>query len=242
MNRNGNIIMKIKFKKMSWPNKKGLKFLLLLSFIFVLFGIWAGTGCSRKMAQTGPAFNNAWVCRDDADRAMKQHNYQAAILLHESLLETDTTNALAFYHLGYTFGQIGDHEKEVFHYEKAIALGFRTDQIFLNLGLAYGDLNEIEKSLIAFKKSLEVNPESADSHFGLAIAYFRHGSADKLAEEEFLKTIDLDPRHLDARLYLSILYADRGEIEKAGRQLRTIIQIDPTNERARNLLEKIDKE
>lgn len=239
---NGNIEMKKKFNGMSWPDKNGLKFLFLLSFIFVLFHIWSGTGCSRNMAQTSSAFNTTWVCDDNADRAMKQYNYQAAILLHERLLEKDPTNALALYHLGYAFGQIGDYEKEVFHYEKAIALGFRTGQIFLNLGLAYGELDEIEKSIIAFKKSLEVNPGSSDAHFGLAIAYFRRGSADKLAEEEFLKTIDVDPKHIDARLYLSILYADSGEIEKAGQQLRKILQIDPTNERARNLLEKIEKE
>jgi tetratricopeptide (TPR) repeat protein len=222
--------------------QKGLKFILLLSFIVVLFGIWADTGCSRKMTQTGSDFNKTWVCSDDADRAMKLHNYQAAILLHEKLLEKDPTNALALYHLGYAFGQIGDHEKEVFHYKKAIVLGFHTDQIFLNLGLAYGELNEIEKSIMAFKKSLKINPESPDSHFGLAMAYFRQGMADKLAEEEFLKTIDIDPRHIESRLYLSILYADRGELQKAGRQLKKILQIDPTNERARNLLEKIEKE
>jgi Tfp pilus assembly protein PilF len=89
---------------------------------------------------------------------------------------------------------------------------------------------------------LEINPENSDSHFGLAMAYYQKGFADRLAEEEFLKAIDIDPTHLEARLYLGMLYADEGEIPKACQQLGEILKIDPTNERARGLLEKLEKE
>ena len=173
---------------------------------------------------------------------MYLHDYQAGILRHERVLEKDPTNALALYHLGYAYGQIGDHEKEVFYYEKAIALGFNTDHIYFNLGMAYGELNEIEKSISAFKKSLEINPESSDTHFELAMAYYQKGFADKLAEEELLKAIDIEPTHMEARLFLSILYADRGETQKACHQLREILKVDPTNARALELLENIEGE
>jgi hypothetical protein len=39
-----------------------------------------------------------------------------------------------------------------------------------------------------------------------------------------------------------MLYADEGEIQKACQQLREILGIDPTNERARRLLEEIKKQ
>jgi tetratricopeptide (TPR) repeat protein len=227
---------------MAWFDKKVFRFLCLCSFMFYLFGVWAGAGCSRKMAERRSAPTRTWSCNDEADRAMKLHDYQTGILLHERILEKDPANALALYHLGYAYGQIGDHRKEVFHYKKAIALGFSADSIYFNLGMAYGELSEIEKSISAFKRSLGVNPETSDSHFGLAMAYYQKGTADKLAEEEFLKTIDIEPIHVDARLYLSMLYAERGEIQKACQQLRETLMIDPTNERARLLLEKIEKE
>lgn len=223
---------------MSQFDKKILKSISLCTFSFYLFGIWVGVGCSTKMVKSRSAPNRTWSCSEDADEAMELHDYQAGILLHEKVLEKEPTNALALYHLGYAYGEIGDHRKEVFHYEKAITLGFNTDHIYFNLGMAYGELSEIEKSISAFKKSLEVNPENSDSHFGLAMAYSQKGTADKLAEEQFLKAIDTDPIHIDARLYLSILYADRGEIQKACHQLREILKIDPTNERARGLLQK----
>ena len=132
--------------------------------------------------------------------------------------------------------------EEVSYYEKAVAQGFEQEGIFFNLGMAYGELNESEKSVDAFKKALEINPDSADNHFGLAMAYYQSGLADKLAEEEFLKAIKIDPGHVDARLYLSILYADIGELQRAEDQLRKILEIDSTHRSARELLERIEHE
>ena len=227
---------------MSGCAKKILRFICLWGSMFYLFAVWAGTGCSKKISEIRSDPGRDWSCNDEADKAIYLQDYQTGILLHERVLEKDPTNALTLYHLGYAYGQIGDHRGEVFHYEKAIASGFIADRIYFNLGMAYGELSEIEKSISAFKKALEINPESSDSHFELAMAYYQKGFADKLAEEEFLKAIDIDPTDIDARLYLSILYADRGEIQRACHQLREILKIDPTNAKARGILEKIEKE
>ena len=173
---------------------------------------------------------------------MVLQDYQTGILLHEKFLEKNPTNALAMYHLGYAYGQTGNYRQEVLYYKKAIASGFGNESIYFNLGMAYGELADIEKSIAAFKKSLGMNPKNSDSHFGLAMAYYQKGFADRLTEEEFLKAINIDPTHLEARLYLGMLYADGGKMLEACQQLREILRIDPTNDRARRLLEKIEKE
>ena len=107
--------------------------------------------------------------------------------------------------------------------------------------MAYGELNQVENSIDAFNKALNINPNSADNHFGLGLAYQRN-VADTLAEKEFLEAIKIDPEHLDARLYLSMLYADIGELKKAGNQLRGILEIDPTHRGAHEFLKRIEKE
>jgi tetratricopeptide (TPR) repeat protein len=222
--------------------KKILKLISSWSLIFCLFAGWMGSGCTKNVRQGDSDNGRTWSCDDKADEAMLRQDYQAGVLLHDKVLKKDPTNALALYHLGYAYGQMGEHSKEAFCYEKAIALGFVTETIYFNLGMAYGELNEIEDSISAFRKALKINPWSPDSHFGLAMAYYQKGIVDHLAEEEFLKTIAIDPAYIDARLYLSILYADRGELQKACHQLREILKIDPTNVRARRLLERIEKE
>ncbi|MBW1706638.1 MAG: tetratricopeptide repeat protein [Deltaproteobacteria bacterium] len=173
---------------------------------------------------------------------MNRRDYETAIFLHERFLENEPGNALALYHLGYAYGQTGDHLKEVSYYEKALSFGFRSGHFFYNLGMAYGELNDIEKSVSAFRKALEIDPYSADYHFGLAMACYKRGLADKTAEKEFLKAIKIDPEHVKARLFLSMLYADWGELQKAAEQLRKILEIDPDNARARKFLERIEQE
>jgi tetratricopeptide (TPR) repeat protein len=205
------------------------------SLAFCLACLFSGAGCSKGI------FEKTWMCDKEADEAMKRDDYEAAILLHQRLLENEPASGLALYHLGYAYGQTGDHGKEVLYYEKAMALGFKEDNIFFNLGMAYGELNQIKNSIRAFNKALDINPDSADNHFGLAFAYQR-SAADKLAEKEFLKAIEIDPAHVDARLYLSLLYADMGELQKACEQLRKILEIDPTHRRASEFLKRIEKE
>ena len=223
-------------------NRKSFRlWIFLCGLMFSLSTLCVGSGCSKALLGKNAEAQKTWICDKEADEAMKKNDYGAGIILHQRFLEKEPENALALYHLGYAYGQIGEHLREVSHYEKAISFGYKRDRIFFNLGMAYGELNQTQKSIGAFKQALDMNPGSADNHFGLGMAY-QKSATDKLAEEEFLKAIDIDPRHVEARLFLSMLYADWGELQKAAKQLRQAIKIDPTNERARKFLERIEKE
>jgi len=226
---------------MSGHIQRTFQFIYLLGLVFCLAGLLSGVGCSKGSLENRPALEKRWTCDKEADEPMKQHDYETAILLHHSLLRKEPANGLALYHLGYAYGQTGDHPKEVLYYKQAIDLGFKEDSIFFNLGMAYGELNQIENSIYAFNKALNINPGNADNHFGLALAYQR-SAADKLAEEEFLKAIEIDQAHVDARLYLSLLYADMGELKKACEQLRKILEIDPAHKGAHEFLKRFEKE
>jgi len=228
-------------KKIAWHKQNALRFICLCTVAVCLAGISTGTGCSKPISIRKPPLEKTWTCDIAADDAMKRGDYHAALLLHKRLLEGDPDNALALYHLGYAYGQTGNHQIEVLYFEKAVALGFTKDSIFFNLGMAYGELNQIEQSLKAFKKAVSLDPDNADNHFGLALSYQRR-LTDELAEAEFLKAIEIDPKHVDARLYLSLLYADMGELQKASQQLRKILEIDPNHVAARDFLERIEKE
>jgi len=229
------------YNKMSRSIHRIFQVFYIQGIVFCLAVLISGAGCSKGFLEKRPTLEKQWACDKEADEAMKQHDYGAAILLHQSFLRKEPANGLALYHLGYAYGRTGDHHKEVFYYEKAIDLGFKEDHIFFNLGMAYGELNQIENSIGAFNKALDINPHSADNHFGLALAYQR-SVADTLAEKEFLRAISIDPEHVDARLYLSMLYADTGELKKAGEQLRGILKIDPNHRGAHEFLKRIEKE
>jgi superkiller protein 3 len=222
-------------------NQRIVGFIRLTTIGFFFFGLILSEGCLKGFSGRSPNMYRTWTCDEEADNAMRRQDYESGILLHQQLLEKEPGNGLALYHLGYAFGQRGDHLKEVFYYERAVNLGFQDSRIFFNLGMAYGELNQPEQSIRAFKKALDIDPDSADNHFGLGLAY--QGSFnDKQAEEEFLKAISIDPGHQDARLHLAMLYTDGGYLQKAADQLRKLFEFDPSHEEARKFLERIESE
>lgn len=217
------------------------KTILLCGSLLWLFAVTLTLGCSNfGSGNNKKEVVPKWTCDKAADEAMKRRDYEAGISLHKRFLEKQSGNALALYHLGYGYGQLGDHQTEVFYYEKAIAVGLETEQIFYNLGMAYGELDESEKSINAFKKALEINPGNAEYHFELAMVYLVMGDK-KPAEEELLKVIDIDQGHVEARLLLSRLYLGRSEIKKAAEQIQEVLKMDPTNEEARRLLNRVER-
>ncbi len=212
----------------------------LLIIILGFIGLCRWVGCSGPVIKQDKTASKIWSCDKDADRAFHQQLYRTSILLHERFLEKEPFNGLALYHIGYTYGKMGDHGKEVFYYEEAIKLGFYQDNIFFNLGMAFGELNQIEKSIMAFKRALDIDSNNPDNHFGLAMAYHKNTSYI-LAKDEFLKVIELDPKNMDARLYLARLYLEMNDWQKARDQLQNILDLDPAHDTTRDLFQSIEK-
>ena len=211
------------------------------SLLLWALSIFIGMACSKTALINEPKAQHKMICNEQADKALMSEDYEMAIALHERILEKDPHNGLETYHLGYLYGQLGNHSKEVFYYEKAIDLGFKEDRIYLNLGMASGELGQMDGAISAFKQDLVSNADSTETHLALAMAYQKVSARD-LAEKECLEAIRLDPKNLDARFLLAMLYLGRDEFEKASEQLRQILAIDPTHEGARRYLEEIDPE
>ena len=125
------------------------------SFIFCVLILIGLEACSSRVVEESPlipAAHEKTVTADQkAYQAMTRGDYKTGIRLYEQISAKDPKNPMACYYLGYAYGQTGDRFREVLLYEKAISLGYKTDQIFHNLGEAYLGLGQIEKSVQAFE-------------------------------------------------------------------------------------------
>jgi tetratricopeptide (TPR) repeat protein len=216
-------------------------FFRFCGLMLFMLALLQGSGCSRVSVEKPPVSVEKRTCDLRADTAMRIEAYKTSINLHQDFIEKEPENELALYHLGFSYGQTGDYEKEVLYYEQAIALGFKEAQVFFNLGMALGEVNQLEEAIQAFKEGLALNPVSADNYFGLGLTYQTLGR-NQAAEEALMKAIEIDPENLDARFHLSELYADMGHFLKARFQLRQILEIDPSNMRARYMLDNLKME
>ena len=165
---------------------------------FFILSLAQGAGCSSAHIEKPPVTKNKMTCDLQADQAIENNDYETGIRLHQQLLEKEPENPLALYHLGYAYGHMGDHQKEVFYYEQAIALGLKDESIFYNLGLAYGDLDQLEKAIQAFKKAIAIEPQSLDARFDLSRLYIAIGNFQE-ARRQLRQILEIDPSYMEAR-------------------------------------------
>jgi len=178
-----------------------LRFLALPCLFFLLAG--AGCALQGKALQERPQ-EQQWTCDRHADELLQKGDIEAAILAHEKLLRESPDNALALYHLGYAYGRMGNHPKEIEFYNRAVSLGLKTEQIYFNLGMAYGESGLPDHAARAFLKGLELNPKSVDNRFGLAMTYHQKGETKK-AVAELEKILTIDPSFGPAKEWLERL-------------------------------------
>ena len=88
-------------------------------------------------ASSGSRSSDDQVCDPVADYYLGMEDYPQAIQRHREVIDTNPNNALAHYHLGFAYGLMGQHQRELAEYQKAVSLGLDDWQLFLNLGLLY---------------------------------------------------------------------------------------------------------
>src|SRR5690242_17378180 len=86
------------------------------------------------------------ICDPLADYYLGMEDYTAAIRQHQIVIDKHHDNALAYYHLGFAYGMIGDHQRELADYQRAVALGLSDWELFLNLGLAYMEAGRLDSA------------------------------------------------------------------------------------------------
>jgi tetratricopeptide (TPR) repeat protein len=201
----------------------------LLVLLWVSAGVWA---CA---ALPPAASKDNRTCNAEADAAVASGQWWQAAERHQQVLGQDPSNCLAMYHLGYIWGQLDDHAKEIAWYNKAITCGYAdNDELFFNLGMAYADTGQTKEALGAFKRAIQLNPAKVDNHFGLAMA--AQVAGDSAGAEQALKqAIAVSPNYWDARILLAKIYLEQGRLEEARLQLELVLAHEPENEEAKDL-------
>ncbi len=154
------------------------------------------------------------VCDPLADYFLGMENYPEAIRRHVEVIRLHPDNALAHYHLGFSYGLIGEHEKELREYQKAVDLGLSDWELFLNLGLLYLEGRHLGAATQILRLATLLGPARPETHFNLGLAYEQSGMLSQ-AEQEMLVAVKLDPGQADAHNTLGVIYAEQGNYEQA---------------------------
>ncbi len=180
------------------------------------------------------------VCDPLADYFLGMEDYPEAIRRHELVIKKHPDNALAHYHLGFCYGLLGQHQRELAEYEKAVNLGLDDWQLFLNLGLLYLEVGNPHAAMEVLKLATLLGPARSETHFNLGLAYQKLGRLAQ-AEQEVLQSVEIDPQQADARNTLATIYAEEGKYSRAYEEWTELVQANPGYAPARSNLAILDR-
>ncbi len=89
-----------------------------------------------------------------------------------------------------------------------------------------GDYGKHKKAAEFFERAVEINPDSAEAHYNLGVAYGNLGMFEK-AVKAYKRAVDLDPGHEKAYCNLGIAYEGAGNYKEAIEVYEKAIGLNP---------------
>lgn len=156
---------------------------------------------------------------------VKQNNYwNTPIYFYETTLKY-AQNYRILSNLGQEYEHMGQIEKAVSTYEKALKLNPKDKKIFNNLGTLYANKGSKDNAIKYFNETLKLDPNDATANGNLANIYM---AADpKKAISLYKKAIELNPYFVDAYNNLGVAYEKTGNVDEAIAAYKKAIQVDP---------------
>lgn len=169
-------------------------------------------------------------------------------------MRLDPDLAEAYFELAIIVAQDGDHAAARQHLERVIDLAPSSRQAYYQLGQVLRRLGDVEgakrnqrlfqemsagfEAFRAREKEVLAHPESAEAHYGLAVAQVGLHQ-ELLAQRSYRRAIVLDPEHLRAHVNLGVLHVEAGDLEGARGYLETAVRLDPHSTLARHHLGRL---
>jgi cytochrome c-type biogenesis protein CcmH/NrfG len=143
----------------------------------------------------------------------------------EEIIRKDPNNYQALVQLGNDFFDIGEAQKSVDAYGRALAIKDGDPNVLTDMGVMYRQLKDFPKAVAAFRRAAAASPTHPQSRMNLGVVLM-HDLNDKVgaiaAWEDFLRAAPNDPNAESIRRSLAELKGQasgESDLDKAAREL-----------------------
>lgn len=188
--------------------------------------------------QRNPNFINLYY---DAIQAMKRNKHQAINKFKEVINNSPEDFAYPYEWIGRIYEMLGKIDSAYNYYQAAVKIDDYCIISHARLGAILMKQNKLGEAAGHFEKALEYDPDQFEPYWWLSIIYEHQGKKEKALTllERATKIIYGFP---DFYLRLASLNFDCGNLAEAERIVSAILNADPNNEQARQLMTKIQNQ
>ena len=165
-------------------------------------------------------------------------DYYGAIHLLQEIVESGRTFADCHHLLGLCFALLGQPQRALEHFGRALELNPRYIEAHIHRGILLNDLGRTEEATEAFRQAAAHNlPQPtgfpahvaaslANHHALLAAAYAESGALTQ-AIEQYRRAVELGPNFADLRYKLARALLEAGEVLDAREELERVVRDRP---------------
>ena len=130
--------------------------------------------------------------------------------------------------LGHTYEALGEYEKSIAAFERALELGCKDLRIYIKLGHIYMEQKRHPKGVRMFQEALRINPGCKEAYTHLGLYHLQKGELDQ-AQDYFQNSLKIDPLDIQIHDQLAVVYQRQKRYEEAIITSQKVLDMDPNH-------------
>ncbi|MET3109367.1 tetratricopeptide (TPR) repeat protein [Oxalobacteraceae bacterium GrIS 1.18] len=155
-----------------------------------------------------------------------------AIKLIDRAINAKNHDPLFFCNKGFIHKELGELDRAIGSYKRALVLNPNYAEVYFNLGVALNLQNKLVEAEAAYRQALTIQPDFTSANKGLASLLLRENRLTE-AEETFRKVLEVRPGDADAFCGLGTFFTKTNQLKSAEEAYSRAIDSDPNHVTAR---------
>ncbi|HEV8606376.1 MAG TPA: tetratricopeptide repeat protein [Tepidisphaeraceae bacterium] len=179
--------------------------------------------------------------RELAQDYLKNYMIPDAVLRSAGLLKYAPQDAEMRAKYGASLARAGRVEEGIAELRRAIGLDPKNAKTHYMMGVTLTGAGKIAEAMEEYENVLRLDAENYRAHNNLGLIYFSQGKLDSAARH-FYNAVRINPNDVLSNMNLAKLFLAQGNLGQARLQLRAILEIDPENGFATEILRQVEAE
>lgn len=140
-------------------------------------------------------------------------------------------SARPYVNRGLAYWNLGQPDKEIADFSKAIGIDSNYTDAYYNRGNAYWSLQNWDNALADYSRTIEIDPKYTNAYYNRGNVYWNLKNWDKAIADYSIVT-ELDPKYMNAYYNRGFTYGKLEQWDKAIADYSIVVEIDPRYKQA----------